>query len=59
MIASLAYLVMAVGSLDSDPLGMPDVNVIQFCDWIIGTPLLLIDLCMLAKLEIPEVRCWV
>lgn len=32
-----------------------DVNIVQFCDWIIGTPMLLVDLAMLAKLGVPEV----
>jgi len=56
LIMSLAYLTMAIGSMSDSPLkGFENVEIVQFCDWIVGTPLLLIDLCTLAKLEIPEV----
>jgi bacteriorhodopsin len=59
LVASLAYLTMAVGSLDGNPLGVEDINVVQFYDWIVGTPLLLIDLAFLARMDVPEVRLWV
>ena len=30
LVASLAYLTMAVGSLEGNPFGVEDINVVQF-----------------------------
>lgn len=53
LIAALAYLLMALESHGYG--GYYDITWVHYADWVVTTPLLLIDLGMLAGMRVAEV----